>query len=85
MLIPVIGWIFFGLLIGAIARAIYPGRQDMGLIRTTLLGVGGSFVGGFVGFLLFGGSPVHAAGWIGSIVGAVAILAIGTRRDRIEA
>ena len=73
------------LLIGALARAIYPGRQDIGLIRTTLLGVAGSFVGGFVGFLLFGGSPMQAAGWIGSIIGAVALLAVATRRTRIEA
>ncbi len=62
MLIPILGWIVFGLLIAALARANYSGRQDIGLIRTTLLGVAGSFVGGFVGFLLFGGSPMQAAG-----------------------
>lgn len=85
MLVPVIGWIIFGLLIGAIARALFPGRQDIGLVRTILLGVAGSFVGGFVGFLIFGGSPLQSAGWIGSILGAVALLAIGTRQGRIEA
>ncbi|PHQ32923.1 GlsB/YeaQ/YmgE family stress response membrane protein [Rhodopirellula bahusiensis] len=79
MLIPIIGWIVFGLIVGAIARLIYPGRQDLGLIKTTLLGVVGSFVGGFIAYLLFGGSAMQASGWIGSIVGAVAVLAIALR------
>ena len=79
MLIPIIGWLCFGLLIGAIARLIVPGRQDIGLLRTMLLGIVGSFVGGFFAYLLFGGSAFQAAGWIGSIVGAVAVLAISLR------
>lgn len=83
MLIPIFGWILFGLIVGAIARFVYPGRQDIGLLRTTLLGVVGSFVGGFVGWLIFGGSAIQASGWIGSIVGSVLVLAIATRQGRI--
>lgn len=83
MLIPIFGWILFGLIVGAIARFVYPGRQDIGLLRTTLLGVVGSFVGGFVGWLIFGGSALQASGWIGSIVGSVLVLAIATRQGRI--
>lgn len=82
MLVPVIGWIIFGLIVGALARLIYPGRQNLGMIKTVLLGVVGSFVGGFLAFLLFGGSAMQASGWIGSIVGAVAVLAIATRWNR---
>ncbi|EMB13778.1 MULTISPECIES: GlsB/YeaQ/YmgE family stress response membrane protein [Rhodopirellula] len=79
MLIPIIGWIIFGLIVGALARLIYPGRQNLGIVKTILLGVVGSFVGGFLAFLLFGGSAMQASGWIGSIIGAVAVLAIATR------
>ena len=85
MLIPILGWIVFGLIVGAIARFAYPGRQDVGLLRTTILGVVGSFVGGFVGWLIFGGSVFQASGWIGSIVGALIVLAIATRQGRIAA
>jgi uncharacterized membrane protein YeaQ/YmgE (transglycosylase-associated protein family) len=78
-----IAFLVFGLVIGLIARALMPGRQKLGLIMTSLLGMAGSLLGGFLGNLLFGarpGEPV-AAGWIGSIVGALLLLGIaaGTR------
>lgn len=76
----------FGLLVGAIARAVYPGPQPMGLFKTMLLGVGGSLLGGFAGYLLAGGSILQGAGWIGSLLGSVALIAINQRRapQRIE-
>jgi len=79
-----IAFLIFGFVIGLIARALMPGRQKLGLILTTLLGMAGSLLGGFLGILLFGrgaGEPV-AAGWIGSILGALLLLGIaaGTRR-----
>ena len=79
-----IAFLIFGFVIGLIARALMPGRQKLGLILTTLLGMAGSLLGGFLGILLFGrgpGEPV-AAGWIGSILGALLLLglAAGTRR-----
>ncbi len=77
----IIGWIFFGLLVGLIARAVYPGRQSMGLFKTMLLGIGGSLLGGFVGYLVVGGSIIQAAGWIGSLLGAVALIALNQRRQ----
>lgn len=80
----VIGWMLFGLIVGAIARLVYPGPQPMGMFKTMLLGIGGSLLGGFVGYLLAGGSLFQAAGWIGSFLGAVAIIAISQRRNRIE-
>jgi uncharacterized membrane protein YeaQ/YmgE (transglycosylase-associated protein family) len=69
-------WIIFGFVVGLLARAIMPGEQKMGFIRTTLLGVGGAFVGGFVAALIRGGnwrSP-SPAGFIGAILGAVLLL-----------
>ena len=74
----VLGWIVFGLVIGLIARAIMPGSQSMGFILTAVLGIAGSFVGGWLGTFLSGagGQPDlnQAAGWIGSIIGALILL-----------
>jgi uncharacterized membrane protein YeaQ/YmgE (transglycosylase-associated protein family) len=71
-------WIVFGFVVGLIARFIMPGHQHIGFIRTTLLGVGGSFVGGFLSALIWGGDWRHpsSSGWIGAIVGAVVLLLI---------
>lgn len=66
--------IIIGFLVGLAARAILPGRQIMGVIMTTLLGVGGSLVAGYAGQLLGYyrlGDPV---GFVASVVGALVIL-----------
>ncbi|MEQ8842225.1 MAG: GlsB/YeaQ/YmgE family stress response membrane protein [Acidimicrobiales bacterium] len=77
-----------GLVFGAIARLLVPGPDPLGIGGTWLLGVVGSLVGGFLGYLLFGtdldDGPIQAAGVIGSIIGAVIVLlaynAISDRR-----
>lgn len=69
-------FLVFGFVIGLLARALVPGRQSAGIIVTTLLGVAGSFIGGLVGNALVG-EPLmrlHPAGFIGSLLGAVALL-----------
>lgn len=74
-------FLVFGLVVGLIARAIMPGDQRLGWIATTILGVIGSLLGGFVAQLAFGhrmDEPV-AAGWIGSIIGALVVLAVGSK------
>lgn len=74
----ILGWIVFGLVAGAIARLLMPGRQPMGMILTTVLGIIGSFVGGVIGNA-FRGVPLNEpvpAGWIGSIIGALLVLFI---------
>ncbi len=83
MIGAVLGWILFGLIIGAVARLLVPGRQSMGLLSTMLLGVLGSFVGGFAGYLLSGGEPLQAAGWIGSVIGAIVVLLIARPHNQI--
>lgn len=76
----VISWAVFGLIVGLIARLLYPGRQPMGVIATMILGIIGSLLGGFLAFL-FGFRPEEAkfqgAGWIMSIVGAIMVVWIG--------
>jgi uncharacterized membrane protein YeaQ/YmgE (transglycosylase-associated protein family) len=69
-----IGTIVVGLIVGALARFIMPGDQKMGWIMTILLGVGGSFVAGFVGQALGWYQAGQGAGWIGSVVGALVLL-----------
>lgn len=71
-------FLLFGLIVGFLARALMPGRQSMGFIATALIGIAGSFVGGIIGNV-FAGAPLldlHASGFIGSIVGALIVLAI---------
>ena len=69
-----------GLIAGALARLLVPGKDPMGLLGTWLLGVLGSFVGGFLGYLLFGrdidDGAVQLSGIIGSVIGAIVLLLI---------
>jgi len=71
------GWIIFGFLSGLLARAVTPGEHRMGFIRTTLLGVIGSFIGGLLGALIRGRDimVLEPSGFIGAVLGAVALLA----------
>jgi len=73
-----IWWMIIGLVAGALARFLVPGRQPMGMLMTMILGMIGSLVGGFISSLLFRYDPmqptIHAAGLIMSTVGAVVIL-----------
>ena len=61
----IIGFLIFGLVIGLIARALYPGRQHMGWLSTAVLGMIGSVVGGLIGHALFGGSSTADGSWRG--------------------
>ncbi len=76
-LTAIVTWIIFGAIVGVIARFIMPGRDPMGWVGTIVLGIIGSFVGGFLAQLLFAGNaslPPPTSGWIGSIVGAFLLL-----------
>ncbi len=77
-----VGWVVFGFLVGLIARGMVPGSQPMGCLRTILLGVTGSFVGGLIGYLFRGGDIVQSSGWLGSVIGAIILLAICIRRGK---
>jgi uncharacterized membrane protein YeaQ/YmgE (transglycosylase-associated protein family) len=68
--------VIVGLIVGAIARLLMPGAQGMGWIMTSVIGIAGSVVGGFVSSLIWK-SPdgkFHPAGWIMSILGALVVL-----------
>jgi uncharacterized membrane protein YeaQ/YmgE (transglycosylase-associated protein family) len=72
--------IIVGLIAGFIARAVVPGRQSMSIGATILLGIIGSFVGGFLGFLIFhkdaSAGLLQPSGIIGSIIGTIIVLLI---------
>jgi uncharacterized membrane protein YeaQ/YmgE (transglycosylase-associated protein family) len=66
--------ILAGLAAGFIAKAIYPGKQNMGWILTTLLGIAGAFVATYIGQWLHIYQPGQTAGFIGAIAGALILL-----------
>lgn len=72
--------VIVGLLAGFIARALVPGPDPMGVLGTILLGVVGSFIGGFLGYLIFGKDldegAIQPSGIFGSIVGAIIALLV---------
>jgi len=71
--------IIIGFLVGLIARAVMPGRQIMGIIMTTLLGVGGALLAGYAGQLLGYYKLGDPVGFIASVVGALVILFLWTK------
>jgi uncharacterized membrane protein YeaQ/YmgE (transglycosylase-associated protein family) len=72
----VIGWIIFGLIVGAIAKLLMPGRDPGGFVVTILLGVAGALLGGFLGRAMGWYNEGDSAGFLMSLVGAVVLLAI---------
>jgi uncharacterized membrane protein YeaQ/YmgE (transglycosylase-associated protein family) len=71
----VLSYVVIGLLAGAVARFLVPGRDPMGCLGTILLGVVGSFVGGFLWELIqFHRFELRPIGFIGSVIGAVVVL-----------
>jgi uncharacterized membrane protein YeaQ/YmgE (transglycosylase-associated protein family) len=73
-MLGVIGWIIFGLIVGALAKLLMPGRDPGGIIVTMLLGIAGALMGGFAGRALGWYGPNDSAGFLMSLVGAVLLL-----------
>jgi uncharacterized membrane protein YeaQ/YmgE (transglycosylase-associated protein family) len=91
MIMAAISWIVFGLIVGFIARALYPGKQKMSLPATIALGIAGSVVGGLIAWGLGYGAadgrgPFEGAGWIMSIVGGLIVVwaAMAMSRPRAD-
>jgi uncharacterized membrane protein YeaQ/YmgE (transglycosylase-associated protein family) len=76
-----LSWVVCGLIVGLIARFLFPGRQSMGLLLTVVLGIVGAVVGGFL-YSLIQGAPAEPFslsgnawhGWIVAVIGAVVVL-----------
>ena len=72
----ILGWILFGLVVGALAKLVMPGRDPGGIIVTMLLGIAGAVLGGFSGRSLGWYSEGEPAGFVMSFIGAVVLLAL---------
>jgi len=73
-MLAIIGWAIFGVIVGAIAKLLMPGRDPGGLLVTMLLGIAGAIVAGFIGRALGWYEPGEAAGFIMATVGAILLL-----------
>ena len=76
-ILHLIWYIIVGFVVGLLARAVLPGADTMGMLATTIVGVVGSIVGGFIGRLIRKpepGAAFHPAGFLMSIVGAIVVL-----------
>ncbi|MBY8851121.1 GlsB/YeaQ/YmgE family stress response membrane protein [Saccharothrix sp. MB29] len=75
----ILGWIVLGLIAGAIAKAVMPGKDPGGIVITMLLGIVGAILGGFIGRAIFGsdiGSFFDLSTWLLAILGALIVLGI---------
>jgi uncharacterized membrane protein YeaQ/YmgE (transglycosylase-associated protein family) len=70
----IIGWIVFGLIVGALAKLVMPGRDPGGIIVTMLLGIAGAVAGGYIGRALGWYGPNDGAGFLMSLFGAIVLL-----------
>jgi uncharacterized membrane protein YeaQ/YmgE (transglycosylase-associated protein family) len=70
----ILGWILFGLVVGALAKLAMPGKDPGGIIVTMLLGIAGAVLGGFAGRAMRFYGEGDAAGFVMSFIGAVVLL-----------
>lgn len=70
----VLGWIVFGLIVGAVAKFVMPGRDPGGIIVTMLLGIAGALLGGWLGQAVGWYGPNDSAGFFMSLLGAILLL-----------
>ena len=75
-MLTILGWILFGLIVGALAKLLMPGRDPGGLVVTILLGIVGAVVGGFMGRVLGMDRYGESAGYIMATLGAIVVLLI---------
>ncbi len=80
--------IFIGLIVGLLARLLKPGRDNLGIILTVLLGIGGALLAGWAGQQMGWYQPGQPAGFIGALIGAIVILVVVSlfrgRRRRVR-
>ena len=81
-MLGILSWIVFGLIVGALAKLVMPGRDPGGAIVTILLGIAGALIGGFLGRFLGLYGPGEPAGFIMATLGAVLLLFVYRKTAR---
>jgi uncharacterized membrane protein YeaQ/YmgE (transglycosylase-associated protein family) len=81
-MLSILGWILFGLIVGAVAKLIMPGRDPGGIVVTMLLGIAGALVGGFIGRVLGFHGPGHVGGFFMAVIGSILLLFVYRRLVR---
>ena len=75
----ILSWVLFGFVVGLVARALLPGRDTMGLVATTVLGIIGALFGGWLGRALGFYGAGQNIGFLGATLGAVLVLFVYNR------
>jgi len=82
----IIAMVIIGIIAGYLGRLLVPGPDPMGFVGTVVLGIAGSFIGGFLGYVLFdkdiGEGALQTSGIVGSVIGAVLLLLVFNARGR---
>jgi uncharacterized membrane protein YeaQ/YmgE (transglycosylase-associated protein family) len=84
-MLSILGWIVFGLIVGALAKLVMPGRDPGGILVTMMLGIAGALIAGFLGRSLGWYGPDEAAGFVMATLGAVLLLFIYRRFNKRSA
>jgi uncharacterized membrane protein YeaQ/YmgE (transglycosylase-associated protein family) len=77
-----LSWVLFGFVVGLIARALMPGREAMSLLATTVLGIVGALLGGWIGQALGLYRAGENVGFLGATIGAIVVLAVSNTVNR---
>jgi uncharacterized membrane protein YeaQ/YmgE (transglycosylase-associated protein family) len=75
-MLSLLGWIVFGLVVGALAKLVMPGRDPGGIIVTIVLGIVGAVLGGWLGRAVGWYGPGEAAGFVMALIGALILLGL---------
>ena len=75
-MLTILGWIIFGLIVGALAKLVMPGRDPGGIIVTIVLGIVGALVGGWLGRAIGWYGPGEPAGFVMALLGALILLGL---------
>src|SRR5215475_111772 len=75
-MLSILGWIVFGLIVGALAKLVMPGRDPGGIIVTIVLGIVGAVLGGWLGRAIGWYGPNEAAGFVVALIGALILLGL---------
>jgi uncharacterized membrane protein YeaQ/YmgE (transglycosylase-associated protein family) len=73
-MLSILGWIMFGLVVGALAKLVMPGRDPGGIIVTIVLGIVGALLGGWLGRAIGWYGPGEPAGFVMALIGALILL-----------